>query len=153
MIYIKTVRMAMPDFLISWWRHQMETFPTLLAICAGNSPVTGELPTQRPVTRSFDVFFDLHLNKWLSKQWWGWWFEMPSRPLLRHCNDTCQNVITSYYYRGKKWNTVFNVIWGTNNMGILGYASCIVCGIHVSILQNITQYDNCISHLCNIYTC
>ena len=37
----------------------METFSALLAFCAGNSPVTGEFPTQRPVTRSFDVFFDL----------------------------------------------------------------------------------------------
>ena len=37
----------------SWWRHQMITFSALLAICAGNSPVTGELPAQRPVTRSF----------------------------------------------------------------------------------------------------
>ena len=44
----------------------------LLAICAGNSPVPGEFPAQRPVTRSFDVFFDLHPNKRLSKQWWGW---------------------------------------------------------------------------------
>ena len=35
----------------------------------------GEFPTQRPVTRSFDVFFDLRLNKRLSKQPWGWWFE------------------------------------------------------------------------------
>ena len=42
-----------------WWRHQMETFSALLAICAGNSPVPGEFPTQRPVTQSFDVFFDL----------------------------------------------------------------------------------------------
>ena len=50
----------------------METFSTLLAICVGNSPVTGEVPAQRPVTRSFDVFFDLRLNKQLSKQWWGW---------------------------------------------------------------------------------
>ena len=47
---------------------------------------TGEFPAQRPVTRSFDVFFDLHLNKRLSKQSWGWWFEMPSRSLGRHCN-------------------------------------------------------------------
>ena len=52
----------------SWWRHQMETFSALLAICAGNSPVPGEFPTQRPVTRSFDVFFDLRLKKRLSKQ-------------------------------------------------------------------------------------
>ena len=42
---------------ISWWRHQMETFSALLAICAGNSPVLGEFSAQRPVTRSFDVFF------------------------------------------------------------------------------------------------
>ena len=40
----------------------METFSALLAICAGNSPVTGEFPAQSPVTRSFDVFFDLRLN-------------------------------------------------------------------------------------------
>ena len=52
---------------ISWWRHQMETFFALLAICAGNSPVTSEFPAQRPVTRSFDVFADLLLNKRLSK--------------------------------------------------------------------------------------
>ena len=43
----------------------METFSALLAICAWNSPVPGEFPTQRPVTWSFDVFFDLRLNKCL----------------------------------------------------------------------------------------
>ena len=58
----------------------------LLAICAGNSPVPDEFPTQRPVTRSFDVFFDLRTNKRLSKQWWCWWFETQSCPLRRHCN-------------------------------------------------------------------
>ena len=46
----------------------METFSALLAICAGNSPVPGEFPAQRPVARSFEVFFDLRLNKRLSKQ-------------------------------------------------------------------------------------
>ena len=46
----------------SSWRHQMETFSALLAICARNSPVTGEFPAQRPVTRSFDVFFDLRVE-------------------------------------------------------------------------------------------
>ena len=43
----------------------METFSTLLAICAGDSPVTGEFPAHRPVTRSFDIFIDLRLNKQL----------------------------------------------------------------------------------------
>ena len=47
---------------------------------------TGEFPAQRAVTRSF-VFFDLRLNKRLSKQSWGWWFETLSHPLWRHCND------------------------------------------------------------------
>ena len=55
-------------------------------LCAGNSPVPGEFPTQRPVTRSFDVYFDLRPDKRLSQQLWGWWFETQSRPLCRHCN-------------------------------------------------------------------
>ena len=50
-------------FVVSWWRHQIETYSTILAICAGNSPVTGEFPAQMPVTRSFDVFFDL---RWIN---------------------------------------------------------------------------------------
>ena len=45
----------------------METFSALLDLCVGDSPGTGEFPSQRPVTQSFDVFFDLHLNKRLSK--------------------------------------------------------------------------------------
>ena len=54
----------------SWWRRQKETFSALLAICGGNSPVPGEFPVQRPVVRGVDVFFDLRLNKCLSKQSW-----------------------------------------------------------------------------------
>ena len=73
--------------LVAWWRHQMETFSALLAICAGNSPVPGEFPTQRPVTRRFDVYFDLRPNKRLSKQSWGWWFETLSCSLWRHRNE------------------------------------------------------------------
>ena len=77
-----------------WWHHQMGTFSALLTICAGNSPVPGEFPTQRPVTRSFGVFFDLRLNKRLSKQPWGWWFETQSLSLWRHCNGL-------FLYRGR----------------------------------------------------
>ena len=62
----------------------METSSALLAFCGGNSPVTGEFPSQRPVTRTFDVFFDLHLNKRFSKQSRRWWFETQSRQLWRH---------------------------------------------------------------------
>ena len=63
-----------------------------LAFCLRNSPVTGEFPLQRPVTQIFDVFFDLHLEKWLSKQSCGWWFETPSCSLWHHCNVTGNNV-------------------------------------------------------------
>ena len=70
----------------------METFSALLAICAGNSPVMGEFPTQRPVRRSFDVSFDLRLNKRLSTQSWGWCFETLSCPLWRHSNELHQNA-------------------------------------------------------------
>ena len=47
----------------------------------------GEFPTQRPVTRSFDVFFDLRLNRRLSKQSRGWWFDSPAWSLWRNRND------------------------------------------------------------------
>ena len=67
----------------------METFSALLALCVGNSPASGEFPAQRPVTRSFDVFFDLCLIKRLSKHSRSWWFETLSRPLWRHCNVLC----------------------------------------------------------------
>ena len=78
------------------WRHQMETFSALLALCAKNSPVTDEFPSQGPVTRSFGVFFDPLLNKRLSKQSWGWWCETPSRSLSRQCNESC-NLITDTF--------------------------------------------------------
>ena len=75
--------------MFSCWRHQMKTFSALLAHCAGNSQITGEFIAQRPVMRSFAVFFNLHLNKRLSEQPWGRWFEMPSRTLWRYGNVTC----------------------------------------------------------------
>ena len=89
-----------------WWRHQMETFSALLSFCAGNSPVTGEFPAQRPVTRSFDTFFDLCLNKRLSKQSWGWWSETPSSSLWRHYNATG-------LFRESKVNTIATDVSGS----------------------------------------
>ena len=78
-------------------RHQMEIISTLLALCAGNSPVIGEFPAQRSVMWSFDVFFDLHLNKRLSKQASGWWFEMLSHSLWLHCNvDICHKICIQF---------------------------------------------------------
>ena len=73
-----------------WWRHQMETFSALLALCEGYPPVIGGFPSQRPVTWSCVVFFDLRLNKQLSimsKQSRRRWFETPSRSLWCHYNE------------------------------------------------------------------
>ena len=75
--------------------------------CAGNSPVPGEFPAQRPVTRSLDVFFDLRLNKLLNKQSWGWWFETLSRWLWRHCNVA---QVIEIFPRGRK--APMNPRWG-----------------------------------------
>ena len=106
-------------FWKSWWRHQMETFSALPAICAGNSPVTGEFPTQRPVTQSFDVFFDLCQNEWLSKQWGGWGFETPSRPLWCHCNVNKRN--------SSAWHTDTSAIIECNEIGQIIYIYIYVC--------------------------
>ena len=85
----------------------MKTFSALLACSAENSPVPGEFSAPRPVTRSFDVFFDLNLNKWLSKQSRGWWFEMPSGSLWRQCNG-CLNprivfIKVTWRYLLRRW--------------------------------------------------
>ena len=56
----------------------METFSALLAICAGNSPVHDELPAQRPVTRTFDIFCDLRLTN-------GWVNNREAGELRRYC--------------------------------------------------------------------
>ena len=64
----------------------METFSALLAFCEGNPSVTGAFRSQRPVTGSFDVLFDLRLNKRFYKQSRCRWLETPSRSLWRHCN-------------------------------------------------------------------
>ena len=107
--------------IMAWWRHQMETFSALLVFRAGNSPVTAEFPAQKPVTRSFDVFFDLRLNKQLSKQPWDCWFETPSRSLWRQCNGLApssrQNII--WINRGiDKWRIYAS-------LGIIKLNSCV----------------------------
>ena len=52
------------------------------------------------MTRSFNVFFDLRLNKRLSKQSWGWWFETLSHPLWRHCNGL---LLYNIHYHLMRW--------------------------------------------------
>ena len=107
--WTSTVRYSYQYWSELWWRHQMETFSASLAIRA--------VPAQRPVTRSFDIFFDLRLNKPLSKQPWGWWFETLSHPLWRHCNGTdmlwyiCDIRVKKSYL----WNKHFDFLWRKNS--------------------------------------
>ena len=84
--------------LHSWWHHQMEIFFASLALCVGNSLVTVEFPSQRPVTRTFDVFFDLPLDKQLNKNSISWWFEAPSLSLWRHFNYLHSRVQTPKFH-------------------------------------------------------
>ena len=106
-------------YAASLWRHQMETFPVLLAIWEGNSPVTGEFPAQKSVTWSFDVFFYLRLTKRLSKQWWDWWFKTPSYPLWRHRNmlQTCNLYYTCYLTIHQIYIDVFHTEFGPSSQG------------------------------------
>ena len=92
-----------PQYCYSGCCQQMETFSALLAICAGNSPVTGEFPAKGQ-WRGALMFFYLHLYQRLSKQSWGWWFEMPSCSLWRQCN-----VYLFQYYEN---NSCLLTHWG-----------------------------------------
>ena len=87
------------NWQILWWRHQMETFSALMH-------------SQRPVTHSFDVFFDLRLNKRLSKQLWGWRFETASHSLWRHCNDKSPDMGTLLFilFRHVSYNYLNNYL-------------------------------------------
>ena len=77
----------------------MEAFSALLR---GIHRSTVNFLHKKPVTRSFDLFFDLHPNKCLSKQWRCWWFETPSRSLWSHCNVKCRRL--HYRIKRKTWN-------------------------------------------------
>ena len=114
-IHLSQVHTLHTEPVMSWWRHQMDTFSVSPALCAENSPVTGEFPAQRPVTRSFDVFFDLCLNKRLSKNSWGWWFETPSRPLWRQCNGEWHFYVATAYFAGQSRGNYRSVVYLSNH--------------------------------------
>ena len=97
-----------PDDVIKW-----KKFPRYWPFLRGIQRFHGEFPAKRPVTRRFDVLFDLCLNKQLSKQSWGWWFETLSRPLWRHRNDHAE--IWGLLVHGESWksgtNVDLNTVW------------------------------------------
>ena len=107
----------------AWWRHQMETFPRYWPFVRGIHRLP-DFPAQRPVTRSFDVSFDLRLNKRLRKQSWGWWFETPSRSLWRRRNGTHQrnasrasygpSIVNILHYNGLIMSVMASQITGAS---------------------------------------
>ena len=151
------------------WCHQMETFSTLLAPCAGNSLVTVEFPSQRPETWSFDVFFDLLLNKQVSKQSRRRSFGMPSCPLWRHCDaqEKCSPFIsplTNYHMENVShklllWPIItrkispihisFDQLWqGNELMYSLEGDHCFRLWLHQSGAQSLAKFMRSICWVC-----
>ena len=107
----------------------------------------GEFPTQRPVMRSFDVFFDLCLSKRLSKQPWGWWFEVPLCSLWRHCNGLLntgsgddQELLMPYGITRPQW------VNGSNphhNITSFAFFTQITCQ-QLSIYDNVSPVSLCV---------
>ena len=132
---------------------KMETSSALLSVYAGNSPGTGDA-----VTQSFEVFFDLRLNKQLSKQSWGWSFETLSRPLWRHRNDNSiyQNARSSEYRHYTSFGGN-NQSWATNtlcnNLMWQWLLRVITQNLHVSYIGNPMQWltieNKCLQIYCS----
>ena len=126
-VSVRVINLSCKDFSFCYpwrssWNPLMMTssngnISAWLAICAGNSP----FPAQRQVTRSFDVVFDLRLNKRLSKQSWGWWFETILHPLWSHSNVGLI-CFTFYISRDFHW-LPFDRIKGSS-LAYLFYSFC-----------------------------
>ena len=97
-----------------------------------------------PVTRCFDIFFDLRLNKRLSKQWWCWWFETPSWSLWRHCNDVskCKSILgyedflqmSNCFWHTKLWLGINS----PSASGLSAWVTC--CWLYVKLCKNGGQF-------------
>ena len=116
------------------WRHQVETFSALLALCHGNPPVTDGFPSQGPMRRSVDVFFDLCLNKRLNKQSRHRWYETPSH----HYDVT---VIRIFHWRNTfLWSYIASALYNIprdQNHNKL----CLLTQCNKNILKCVKQFD------------
>ena len=96
------------QLITPWWRHERETYSVLLALCMGNSPVTGEFPSQRPVTRTLMFSF---ICAWIN----GWANNREAGDLRRHCAHygvivmtlACSCVECAIHNRHSKDNVCF----------------------------------------------
>ena len=112
--YIKPSLVHHHDDIIKW-----KNFPRYWPFVRG---------IHRSVTRNFDVFFDLRLNKGLSKLSWGWWSETPSSSLWRHRNDLShlgefkQDLLSRNAQFGSK-SAIFCPVWPWKKIGHLFYTT------------------------------
>ena len=110
----------------------------------------GEFPTQRPVTRSIDVFCDLRLDKRMSKQPWGWWFETPSWSLWRLCNDdnevTLKGMSKPSHRSTKSW-------YNNNNKTKHSEKVCTFRWIYSIFLNTLRPRQNCHHFADDIFKC
>ena len=106
----------------------------------------GEFPTQRPVTRNFGVSFDLRLNKRLSKQPWGWWFETPSWSLWRQCNDSnrlwCNICVFSRGIPVMQWCVNKWVVFDIVLCEI--YSRCLISCLWIQMFNRTDSHDSCV---------
>ena len=94
----------------------------------------GEFPTQRPVTQSFDGFFYLRLNKRLSKQPWGWWFETLSWSLWRHCNAHYWPIVRETRRSRVDYRHEGPVIWSFGVSLLVARANCRTNSLKVPVI-------------------
>ena len=119
---------------LSWWRHQNGNIFRVTGHLCGNSPVAGEFPTQWPVARRFDFFFDVRLIKRLSKQSWGWWSETPSHTLWRQCNGYHKYQFLFCLY------TNLSKLWKRNSFTKMPHLHCVNRNGHWCLLQKMMTF-------------
>ena len=100
-------------------------------LCAGNSLVTGEFSSQRPVTRSFDIFFDLRLNERLSKRYRRWWFGTLSRSFWRHGN------VWMYLFQNQPHPNALRQPWPHVTIMATAHYDDVIMGAIVSLITSL----------------
>ena len=124
------------------WKHFLRYWPFVWGIHRSlvNSPTKAS-------DVEFDVFFDLHLNKRLSKQSWGWWFEMPSCPLWHHCNAIDSWYVFNMAIIFSSW--LCDTIWQHRSGSTLAQvmACCLIAPSHYLNQFNLPSVRLCGIHL------
>ena len=129
-------RLYLFDKLCAWWRHQIEISFAILATCAGNSPVTDDLPHKGQWHRAL---MSSSLCAWRS----GWVNSRKACDLRRHCDH--YNVTIMWYINANSTNR------STKLKGKPCILPCIHARTHVRIRQVVVAQSICLNvhkHIC-----